>query len=213
MHKQLFVLFVLAVLILASGCTTTDTNTQSPVQPTTGSIELSSSPSGAEIYLNSVYRGTTPSTIPDLSNGSYHVELRLRDHTTWTMDVGIQAGNTVDIDATLVPVVVPTTIPTPVPTTIPPKTVVGCWELNTYKGNGTGTYHLELQSGGTGWLTVVSTISISWYQDPTTNVVYVSFTNPRDPTEILHMDFDYDETSDTLIWREESVYPFTRVPC
>jgi hypothetical protein len=213
MQKQLFVLFVLAVLILASGCTTTNTNTQSPVQPTTGSIELSSSPPGAEIYLNSVYRGTTPSTIPDLSNGSYHVELRLRDHTTWTMDVELQAGNTVDIDATLVPIVVPTTIPTPVPTTIPPKTVVGCWELDTFKGNGTGTYHLELQSGGTGWLTVVSPIYISWYQDPTTNVVYVSFTNPHDPTEIAHMDFDYDDTSDMLFWREESVYPFSRVPC
>jgi len=213
MHKQLCVLVALTALMLSSGCSTaTTSNTESPIQPATGSLELSSTPQGAEIYLDGVYRGTTPSRIPDLPNGSYQVELRLHEHTAWDMDVEVQAGNTSYIDATLAPIVIPTTIPTPAPTTIPPKTVVGCWELDTYKGNGTGTYHLELQSGGTGRLTVGYPMIIHWSQDPTTDVIYVSCANPHDPTKISHMDLDYDETTDTLIWREISA-PFTRVPC
>ncbi|MCC7566219.1 MAG: PEGA domain-containing protein [Methanomicrobiaceae archaeon] len=213
MHKPLCVLIVLTALILSSGCSTTTTGTtQSPVQPATGSLELSSTPQGAEIYLDGVYRGTTPSRIPDLPNGSYRVELRLHDHMAWDTDVLVQAGNTSYIDATLAPIVVPTTTPTPVPTTVPPEPFLGCWELNTYKGNGTGTYHLALQSGGSGRLTVGYPMIIHWSHDPTTDVIYVSCPNPNRPTEIFHMDLDYDETTDTLIWREISA-PYTRVPC
>ncbi|MDG6256187.1 MAG: PEGA domain-containing protein [Methanomicrobiaceae archaeon] len=221
MYKQFFVLFVLAVLVLASGCATTTTDPQPPVQPTTiptplpttGSLELSSTPQGAEIYLNDVYRGTTPSTIPDLPNGSYHVELRLRDHTAWDTDVEVQAGNTSSVHATLVPLPVPTTISTPVPTTVPPEPFLGCWIFYTQKGNKTDSaYILELQSGGTGQLNVGYPMIIHWSQDPATNVIYVSGPNPNNPAGIFHMDFEYNKVADTLFWREVSA-PFTRIPC
>lgn len=115
---------------------------------------------------------------------------------------------------TTMPTPVPTTIPTPVPTSIPPKTVVGCWKLDTYKGDGDGTILIELQSGGTGWITEVSsTVDIQWYQDPATKVVNVSFVSPQHPAEYIYMDFDYDENADTLTWLVLPGAPFTRVPC
>jgi hypothetical protein len=171
MHKQLFVLFVLVVLVLASGCTTTTTNTQPTVQPTT---------------IPTPVPTTIQTTVP-----------------------------------TTIPTTVPTTNPTPVPTTIPTNTVVGCWKLDTYKGDGKGTFLLELESGGTGWFTEISsTTNIRWNQDPATEVVNVSYVNPNNPIpnnptvyDYIYMDFDYDETADTLTWLEHPGAPFTRVPC
>lgn len=219
MYKQLCVLSVLALLALSSGCMIISSSDRSPIQPTTGSLEISSTPQGAEIYLNGVYRGNAPATISDLKDGSYYLELRYREYTPWTKYVDVQAGTKSSIDVTLTPLVVPTTtistpIPTPVPTTIPLKTVVGCWELDPHKGNGTIIVRLELESGGTGRFSEGPyTVNIHWSQDPKTKVVYVSYVKPSDPTEFGHMDFDYDETTDTLIWRESPSAPYTRVPC
>jgi hypothetical protein len=114
---------------------------------------------------------------------------------------------------TTIPTPVPTTVPTPVPTTIPSNAVLGCWKLDPYKGDNKCTLLLELQSGGTGWYTEVSsTINIHWYQDPITKVVNVSFVSPHHPAEYIYMDFDYDETADTLTWLKHPAAPFTRVP-
>jgi hypothetical protein len=218
MYKQWFVLVVLALLALSSGCMILSSSDRSPIQPTPGSLEISTTPQGAEIYLNGVYRGTAPATISDLKDGSYYIELRFREYTPWTKYVDIQAGTKSSIDVTLAPLVVPTTtIPTPIPTpvpTIPPKTVVGCWELDPHKGNGTIIVRLELESGGTGRFSEGPySVNIHWSQDPTTKVVYVSYVKPGNPTEFEHMDFDYDETSDTVTWRDSPSAPFTRVAC
>jgi hypothetical protein len=163
MYKRLFVLFILVIFVLASGCTTTN-NTQSPLQPTTIPTPVPTS---------------VPTSVP-----------------------------------TTIPTPVPTTVPTPVPTTIPSNPVLGCWKLDTYKGGGNGTLFLELQSGGTGWYTEGSvTTNIHWSQDPATKVVNVSIVNPYNITEFIYMDFDYDETADTLIWRALPGAQFTRVAC
>jgi hypothetical protein len=224
MYKLLFVMLVLAVLVLAPGCTTTTTSNQSPMQPTatptflltTGSLKFSSTPQGAEIYLNDVYRGTTPSTIPDLPNGSYHVELRLRDHTEWNRDVEVQAGNTSYIDATLVPLAVPTTIPTPVPTATLPKTVVGCWKAEYYVEDSVGAYTYQFQSGNVGMLSFAHTSptesrtlseSFTWFYNLDSTMITVQ------PEKAGPLEFTYDENTDILIWHAKTDVVLERVPC
>ena len=181
-------MLVLAVLVLAPGCTTTAPSSHSTTQPTTGSLELSSAPQGAEIYLNGVYRGTTPSTIPDLPEGSYHVELRFHDYTAWIMDVEVQAGKT-GIDATLVPIVTPTTSPTTVPTSVP-RTILGCFKYESYGWTGTGeSFNLTevwwFQPAGVGLVNAtfiyppprkpqVSLTGFTWSRDPATGLITVT---------------------------------------
>ena len=216
MYRQFFALSVLAVLVLASGCTTSTINAPTTTQPTTGSLNLSSTPQGAEIYLNTVYRGTTPSTIPDLPDGLYHVELRLRDHTAWNGDVEVQAGNTSRVDATLVPIATPTTIPTTVPTTAPPKTVVGCWKAEAHGEDSVSTYVLQFQPGNVGMLYVTVTfpteskavsMSFRWFYDPGSTAITVQ-SEKGGPQEFYH-----DENNDILIGKGDRDQVFVRVPC
>ena len=41
-----------------------------------GTLNFSSSPSGAQIYLDSQYQGTTPSTLPGINPGDHTLEYR-----------------------------------------------------------------------------------------------------------------------------------------
>ncbi len=41
-----------------------------------GTLNFSSSPSGAQIYLDSQYQGTTPSTLPGVNLGDHTLEYR-----------------------------------------------------------------------------------------------------------------------------------------
>ena len=97
----------LILLILASvlaGCTA-----EPPLVPETGSVQVTSSPSGAEVYLDSEYRGTTPVTLPAVMAGSHIIEVRLAGTERWTAPVSVTSGSTVRLQALLVPV--PATLP------------------------------------------------------------------------------------------------------
>jgi formylglycine-generating enzyme required for sulfatase activity len=59
---------------------------------TTGSISVSSSPSGAGIYLDGIYRGTTPMTIETVSAGSHIVTLNLTDYQDLSQAISAKAG-------------------------------------------------------------------------------------------------------------------------
>lgn len=88
-----------------------------------GSIDVSSSPSGASIYVDSSYRGTTPDTVDDLIEGSHNVVLKMTGYNDWGKFVTVTEGDTSTVDADLVVITtIPTTVPTPAPTT-PPTTV------------------------------------------------------------------------------------------
>jgi hypothetical protein len=88
-----------------------------------GSIDVSSSPSGASIYVDSSYKGTTPDTVDDLIEGSHKVVLKMTGYNDWGKIVTVTEGDTSTVDADLVVITtVPTTVPTPPPTT-PPTTV------------------------------------------------------------------------------------------
>jgi hypothetical protein len=234
MYKQLCVLVVLAIFILSSGCMTAAPSPKSTIESTTGSLELSSTPHGAEIYLNGVYRGTTPSTIPDLPNGTYSLELRLHEYSPWTKHVDVQAGTKLYVDVPLEPIATPTTIPTPAPTAIPtpvptpvPRTILGCFKWETYGWTGTGesfnvTEIFWFQPAGVGLINgtfiyppprkpEVSLTGFTWSRDPATQLITVTMVGGSGaPAEVY-----YNGNNDTITFSNSNMRPtiFTRVPC
>lgn len=84
-----------------------------------GTIDLSSSPTGASIYVDSTYEGTTPFTVESLGVGSHKVILKKTGYDDWGKIVKVTAGGTTTVDADLTAITVATTAPTPVPTPVP----------------------------------------------------------------------------------------------
>ncbi len=185
MYRKMVLLILILLLVISSGCTTSS-NTQTTDETTTGSLTISSSPPGSEIYLDGVYRGTTPLTISDVPEGFHTLELQCHGYSSWSTSVEINGGTELSMNATLAPIVVPTTIPTTVPTTMPTPTpdsnpILGCWKMEFSKGGGIHAYILELQSGGSGRYSFDESVSveITWSQDPNSAVVYAFYTNPN----------------------------------
>lgn len=84
-----------------------------------GSIDISSTPTGASIYVDSAYVGTTPDTIEDLNEGSHKVVLVKSGYSDWGKIVKVTSGSTTTVDADLTEITLTTTMRTAVPTTIP----------------------------------------------------------------------------------------------
>jgi hypothetical protein len=89
-------------LCCLSGCETKTT-------PRTGTLNVSSSPRGAEVYLDYRYRGTTPVTIMGVSVGTHTIELRQSGYETWTASGTMDEGGSAVVQAILVPI--PATLP------------------------------------------------------------------------------------------------------
>jgi len=69
----------------------------------TGAINLTSTPSGASVFLDTgQYMGKTPLTIDKVSPGKHKVTLDLADYEKYEQEVDVIAGKAVDISATLV---------------------------------------------------------------------------------------------------------------
>ena len=108
---QKIALCILVLGVFLCGCT-------APLPEKTGSVTITSTPSGAEVYLDKEYRGTTPTTINALPSGNHTVEVRERGYKTWSQDVTVTSGSTVSVSPSLVPVAaaVPTVVPTGIAT-------------------------------------------------------------------------------------------------
>jgi hypothetical protein len=85
---------------------------------TTGTIQISSTPSGAQVKLNGALYGVTPVTAPNLTQGSYTIDIVLPGYQPYQSGVQLVAGEILPVSAQLQPV--PTPTPTPVPTTQQP---------------------------------------------------------------------------------------------
>ena len=81
--------------VFLSGCTTTPPPQQS------GSVQLTSSPSGAEIYLDMEYHGTTPAVITAVPAGNHTIEIRKSGYERWSGPVTVTAGNVATVSAIL----------------------------------------------------------------------------------------------------------------
>jgi hypothetical protein len=91
-----------------SGQTVYMTVTLSPLSnPTTGDLEVSSSPSGASVYLNGAYKGETrasgPLYVTGLSPGTYTTVIKKSGYQDYTTTAKIVAGTTATVSAVLQP--------------------------------------------------------------------------------------------------------------
>lgn len=101
-----------SVVTVSAGQIVTVSPTLTPsTQPsTTGSVQVSSSPTGAETYLDNVFQGYTPLTLQNVAPGSHVVLLKLAGYSDWQTTTQVTAGQVTQLSATLAPV--PTTAPT-----------------------------------------------------------------------------------------------------
>ena len=67
----------------------------------TGSISVSSYPSGGNVYLDGTYKGTTPLTIPDLSIGSYVIKITKSGYNDIFKTATVSSGETATISTSL----------------------------------------------------------------------------------------------------------------
>lgn len=78
----------------------TPTSTPTPT-PETGSISVSSTPSGASIYLDGIYKGTTPMTIEKVEAGSHTINLKYTGYQDWSQNILVVASETTYVSAPL----------------------------------------------------------------------------------------------------------------
>jgi hypothetical protein len=99
--------------------------TLNPVpNPTTGAISVNSAPTGAQVYVNNLFRGYSPLTVDSLTPGMYTVVLKLDGYQDWQSAATVTAGKTAQISATLIPKTAPTPAPTPTPGFSPALVVI-----------------------------------------------------------------------------------------
>jgi hypothetical protein len=70
---------------------------------TSGSLRVDSNPSGAAVYVDSIYRGVTSTIVGNLAPGSHSVRLSKAGYQDWTGTVSISAGATTTLSPTLTP--------------------------------------------------------------------------------------------------------------
>jgi hypothetical protein len=97
---------------------TTATTTAPPV--INGSIAFSSSPSNANVYIDSVLKGYTPITVYNITPDSYAVRIQKPGYLIYSNRVNVTSGNTTTVSATLTvePTATPTLSATAAPTTV-----------------------------------------------------------------------------------------------
>lgn len=80
-----------------------DTTTLSAtLTPSTGNLNITSTPSGARIYIDDIDRGVvTPNTITALSSGTHNLRLTLTNYNDWIGTINIISGQTVTTTPTL----------------------------------------------------------------------------------------------------------------
>ena len=69
---------------------------------TTGTLSVSSSPSGAAVYVDGNYQGVTSTTVGNLYPGQHSVQLIKAGYQDWTGTVSIASGSTTYLSPTLV---------------------------------------------------------------------------------------------------------------
>lgn len=102
-----------------------------------GSIDVESSPSGAKVYLDSVYVGTTPTTVEDVEPGSHKILISKTGYVDYIKWVTVKTDSTASVSADLDAVATASTtrIPTAATTQTPLKAttvkVPTPWPTNT----------------------------------------------------------------------------------
>jgi len=104
---SVFVTLVLLPTITPTATSNVTPTGSSTVQPTTapagesGSLSVTTSPSGARVYVDGELKGVTPATIPGLSAGKHTVLLSLAGYLDLNTTVMINAGKTSEYSTAL----------------------------------------------------------------------------------------------------------------
>jgi hypothetical protein len=80
------------------------------LQPDTGSLAVITDPMGAEIFIEGVFKGVSPVTVPELSPGNHTVLLTLKDFEDAAATISITAGQTQKYTMVMKKVYKPSTI-------------------------------------------------------------------------------------------------------
>ncbi len=72
--------------------------------PVAGSISASSSPSGADVYIEGVLKGVSPVVVPNVAVGNRLVKFVKAGYDDYSTTVNVVSGGTVTVNAVLVPV-------------------------------------------------------------------------------------------------------------
>jgi PEGA domain. len=118
--KNLFLVSAVIIFVIAAGCTAT-----APATTGKTTLQFTTSPSGAEVYLDNQYSGTTPCSLSDVSVGTHSLEYRLSGYSPWKSTITVPAG-TSSYYASLTPLAskTGTTVPSGIATTVQPISVV-----------------------------------------------------------------------------------------
>jgi hypothetical protein len=146
------ILILIFVSILLAGCITSQ-------PPEKSTLQLSSLPTGAEIYVDNEYRGSTPSTISEVEPGNHTLEYRSTGYRSWKATITVPSGTSNYFAAlTAQPGSQQYTDTSPMATQVPAtvavrvsreQMIVG--DANIFSGTATGTSSLTLTLFGPGY--------------------------------------------------------------
>lgn len=148
------ILILIFVTILLAGCIT-----DQPAE--TGTIQLTSLPSGAEIYLDDQFRGNTPSTITGIEPGNHTIEYRSGGYKSWKANIMVLSGTSnyfsdltaqPDSPSSADSSVTKTATPTRVTITVSKERMI-VKDSNIFSGTATGTSSVSLTLYGPGYYT------------------------------------------------------------
>jgi hypothetical protein len=94
--RKIFFTLPLVFLILSAGCAGLFGSGK-------GTIDVTSAPPGAEVFLDSQLRGTTPAALTDVPYGQHVLEVKNRGYVTFTMTLTVDSTERIGVSATLVP--------------------------------------------------------------------------------------------------------------
>ncbi|MDD1728734.1 MAG: PEGA domain-containing protein, partial [Methanospirillum sp.] len=114
------------ITVLAGQVTPVQVELKAPVTPSAlnGTLGISSSPSGAQVFLDNVFVGITPLTLSSVKPGEYELILKMDRFQDYSNRVQISAGMTTTASVNLSPLQKPTESPTPVPTQSPVSVIL-----------------------------------------------------------------------------------------
>jgi hypothetical protein len=79
------VIFILILYVFISGCISGQDSGE-------GTLQLTSSPSGAQVYLDNQFQGSTPGTIANVEQGNHTLEFRYPGYQSWSAGISVPSG-------------------------------------------------------------------------------------------------------------------------
>jgi hypothetical protein len=97
-----------------------------PTGTGTGTLSVTSTPGGAMVFLDGVFKGITPKTMTGVPAGTHQLRVYRIGYEDFSASITVIPGQTLEVPVALEvpsgPTLVPTIVPTPTPTRVPAGT-------------------------------------------------------------------------------------------